>query len=60
MLIQGSVQEWQDWTGNDFLKSGKYWINGALDEIEVDLKNDSGTYIEPNVWMVHDVYKYKQ
>jgi GNAT superfamily N-acetyltransferase len=55
MLIQGSVQEWQEWTGNDFPKSGKYWIDGALDEIEIDLGNDCGAYLEPNVWMLHEI-----
>jgi len=55
MLIQGSVKEWQEWTGKEFPKSGKYWIDGALDEVEVDLENDIGTYLEPNVWMAHEV-----
>jgi GNAT superfamily N-acetyltransferase len=55
MLIQGSIKEWQEWTGNHFPISGKYWIDGALDEIEIDVKNNTGTYIEPNVWMAHEV-----
>ena len=55
MLIQGSGQDWQEWTEIDFTKSGKYQIDGALDLVELDVEKDKGMYIEPNVWMIHEV-----
>ena len=55
MTITGSVKEWEEWTRLKFYESGKYIIPGALNPIEIDLSNDSGKYIEPNVWMAHKV-----
>ena len=55
MDIRGSVQDWKNWTGLDFPKSGNYNIDGALKPLEIDLKNDEGIYIEPNVWVVHEL-----
>lgn len=59
MEIKGSVQDWRDWTGTYFKKSGKYKIAGALDLVDIDLDKDEGIYIEPNVWMVHEFLKEK-
>ncbi len=53
MTIPGTVGEWESWTGRRFKKSGRYVIPGALVPIEVICEDDSGRYIEPNVWMAH-------
>ncbi len=53
MVIPGTVQAWQEWTGQSFPGSGKYLVPGALNPIEIDVDNDIGTYTEPNVWIVH-------
>ncbi len=55
MDIRGSVQDWKNWTGMDFPESGSYKIDGALKLIEIDLEKDEGIYIEPNVWVVHEL-----
>lgn len=55
MRIEGSIQEWSSWTGMTFPASGEYEVSGALVPVVVDLKQDSGLYIEPNVWMRHSV-----
>ncbi len=36
-----------------FPDSGPYVIAGALEPIMIDREADVGTYVEPNVWMVH-------
>jgi len=36
-----------------FGESNKYIIPGALNPININLKNNSGKYIEPNVWVLH-------
>jgi GNAT superfamily N-acetyltransferase len=53
--IRGTPAEWAQWTGMEFTQSGEYIIPGALNPIEVDVEKDEGVYIEPNVWIVHEV-----
>ncbi|NQV16190.1 hypothetical protein HQ531_12085 [bacterium] len=53
MKISGTVQEWQDWTGLSFRSSAEYIIPGALNPVKIDIENDLGVYVEPNVWMLH-------
>jgi GNAT superfamily N-acetyltransferase len=53
MLIDGTVQEWQGWTGLTFKASGAYIIPGALRRVRMDLDSNLGTYVEPNVWVHH-------
>ncbi|MFC1887459.1 GNAT family N-acetyltransferase [Candidatus Cloacimonadota bacterium] len=55
MLIQGSVEDWSKWTGMEFPESGKYIIPGALRPVEFDLAKDKGVYLEPNVWIIHEL-----
>lgn len=55
MYIPGSVEEWEKWTGLKFKQSGDYIIEGALNPVRIDLENDLGEYIEPNVWIRHRV-----
>ena len=54
-IIHGTCPEWQSWTGLRFPQSGSYYIPGALNPIEMDLEIDEGVYVEPNVWIVHEV-----
>jgi GNAT superfamily N-acetyltransferase len=53
--IRGSRLEWEQWTGMQFPQSGRYIINGALGPIEMNSERDEGVYVEPNVWIVHEV-----
>jgi hypothetical protein len=53
MRIGGTVGEWEGWTGRTFPESGRYVAPGALVPIEIDRRADRGTYVEPNVWVVH-------
>ncbi|NNN09612.1 MAG: GNAT family N-acetyltransferase [Acidimicrobiaceae bacterium] len=53
MIITGSVDEWQSWTGMLFPQSGAYVVPEALDLVVFDCANDTGVYIEPNLWMRH-------
>ncbi len=54
MQIYGTVEKWQSWSGMKFPESGSYVVPGALMPVELDIENDTGTYIEPNVWMWHE------
>ena len=55
MRIVGTVQEWTDWTGLPFPGSGQYIVPEALVPVTIDRDADEGLYVEPNVWMVHDL-----
>ncbi|MFC1475492.1 GNAT family N-acetyltransferase [Candidatus Zixiibacteriota bacterium] len=55
MRIAGTIAEWEEWTGMSFPESGEYIIPGALAPVTVDCSADRGTYIEPNVWMHHQI-----
>ena len=55
MTIYGNVNDWQSWTGLSFPESGAYSVPGALNPVSMDLVADQGVYVEPNVWMVHDL-----
>ena len=53
MTIKGKVNQWQDWTGLKFQSTGLYTIDKALSPVYIDLEEDLGEYIEPNVWILH-------
>ena len=55
MTIPGTAADWEKWTEMRFPESGRYVIPGALNPIDIDLETDTGTYIEPNVWMKHAI-----
>jgi len=53
MIVRGTVSDWQRWTGMHFGESNEYIIQGALNPVNIDLENDLGEYIEPNIWVLH-------
>jgi hypothetical protein len=53
--IDGTIGEWESWLGMAFPESGDYVFPGGLSPLAVDREADQGTYLEPNVWMVHDL-----
>jgi hypothetical protein len=55
MLISGTVADWEGWTGLQFPESATYVVPGALQPIEIDVESNRGTYVEPNVWMHHQI-----
>jgi GNAT superfamily N-acetyltransferase len=55
MTIVGTRTEWEQWTGMKFPQSGEYYVPGALNPIKMNIERHEGIYIEPNVWMVHEI-----
>jgi GNAT superfamily N-acetyltransferase len=53
MRITGSVRDWESWTGLALPESGQYVFPQGLAALVVDRDADTGTYWEPNVWMIH-------
>jgi GNAT superfamily N-acetyltransferase len=53
MRIEGSVAEWEEWTGMAFPEDGDYVVPGGL--VPVRFADGHGVYVEPNVWMRHSI-----
>ncbi|MGH3090165.1 MAG: hypothetical protein ACRDSJ_23025 [Rubrobacteraceae bacterium] len=53
MRITGSISDWERWAKMRFPESGEYVVEGALVPVSMDVERDIGTYVEPNVWMIH-------
>jgi hypothetical protein len=56
MTIEGSISDWENWTGKKFHESGEYIIDKALVPVKMNKSHDRGTYIEPNVWILHEIH----
>ena len=55
MNISGTIAEWEEWTKMKFFQTGKYVIPGALVPVNIDMEKDLGEYVEPNVWILHEI-----
>ena len=53
--VRGTRTEWEAWTKMKFPQSGRYIIPGALNPMEMDVEKDEGIYVEPNVWITHEI-----
>ncbi|MBN2344122.1 MAG: GNAT family N-acetyltransferase [Deltaproteobacteria bacterium] len=50
LVIEGSVSDWEAWTGQTMKSSGQYIVEGALHPVAIDVDADKGVYSEDNVW----------
>lgn len=56
MTIPGTVAQWEEWTISlRFFQSGDYIIPGALVPVHMNMEQDLGLYVEPNVWVMHQL-----
>ena len=55
MVVTGTVAEWESWLGISLPGSGSYVIAGGLVPLRVDRAVDCAEYVEPNVWVRHDL-----
>ena len=55
MVIEGSVDEWEAWTGMAFPESGDFVVPGALAPVQIDRIMNLGRYVEPNIWVHHPI-----
>lgn len=53
LRIEGTIEEWESWTGMIFPESGAYVVENALQPVQMDVESNVGIYHEPNVWMQH-------
>ncbi|GAB2585484.1 hypothetical protein [Microlunatus antarcticus] len=57
MTITGTVEDWRTWVEDPLPGPGTYVVPGALAPLVV--ADGTGTYLEPNVWLVHDVEPHR-
>jgi len=55
MTIPGTLAQWEEWTHLRFPQSGDYIIPGALAPVHIDIEQDQGLYLEPNVCVEHQL-----
>ncbi len=55
MTIPGTLTQWREWTGLPFDTDGLIDVPGALAPVLVDTTQGHGVYIEPNVWVHHQL-----
>lgn len=51
MVVKEPIAFWENWSKERFERSGAYALEGALAPVRIDLKSQTGTYEEPNVWV---------
>lgn len=55
MVMVGSLAEWRSWTGLPFDQTGEVIVPEALVPVHCDVEHDHAVYVEPNVWVTHDL-----
>ncbi|WP_328324382.1 N-acetyltransferase [Kribbella sp. NBC_00382] len=55
MVMAGSLAEWREWTGLPFDRTGEVIVPKALVPVHCDLDHNYAVYVEPNVWVRHDL-----
>jgi hypothetical protein len=55
MVIAGTLDEWREWTGLPFDTTGDVVVPKALVPVHCDVRHDHAVYVEPNVWVRHDL-----
>ena len=53
--ITGSLSQWREWTGLEFAEAGPVHVPGALVPVHCIPEQDVAVYVEPNVWVRHDL-----
>jgi len=54
MVVEEPIAFWEAWTGRTFEQTGAYPLEGALVPVSIEIEEDVGRYIEPNVWFAYE------
>lgn len=55
MTVSGTLAQWRQWTGLPLDYTGLVDILGALTPLHVSVEHDHAVYVEPNVWVHHQL-----
>ena len=53
MVVTGTIAEWESWSDMVFPETGRYVVPGALGLVDINREQDTGVYIEENLWVQH-------
>ncbi|MFC7494937.1 MULTISPECIES: N-acetyltransferase [unclassified Nocardioides] len=53
MVIPGTLEEWREWTGLPFDRTGPVEVAQGLAPVLCDAEHGTAVYVEPNVWVRH-------
>ncbi|WP_084093210.1 non-ribosomal peptide synthetase [Andreprevotia lacus] len=51
--VEGSIAQWQEWTGQRFADSGTHYLPDTLAPVHVSLETDYAFYDDPCIWVEH-------
>jgi len=54
MIMTGDIKFWEVMIKRKLPKSGRYRLEGGLNLVNIDVENNMGSYIEPNIWIKYD------
>jgi len=54
MIMTGDIKFWEIMINQELPKSGRYRLEGGLNLVTIDVANNRGSYIEPNIWIKYD------
>jgi len=55
MVIANTLEAWRTWTGLPFDQTGPCVVPQALVPVHVSVEQNHAAYVEPNVWVTHDL-----
>ncbi len=55
MTVAARLADWRAWTGLPLDRTGLVDVPGALTPVHVSVEQDVAVYVEPNVWVHHDL-----
>jgi GNAT superfamily N-acetyltransferase len=55
MVMGSSLDNWREWTGLPFDRTGEVIVPKALVPVRCDVEHGYAVYVEPNVWVQHDL-----
>lgn len=53
--VEGTLAQWEEWTGLTFPESGPAVVPGAINRVVISREEGRGIYMEPGVWYFHRV-----
>jgi hypothetical protein len=55
LTVEGTIEEWENWTNMRFPARGEYIVEGVLQPVIIDRANNIGRYEDPNLLMRHTI-----
>jgi hypothetical protein len=55
MVVGSSLADWREWTGLPFDTNGQVEVPHALTPVHCTTDHDHAVYVEPNVWVRHQL-----